>query len=68
MRDLVLNLAIIAQLSGLLVMASLDPLRIVLGLWVFIGGAVLYRHRQRQRREEKQERLLATSHPPPGQS
>lgn len=68
MRDLVLNLAIIAQLSGLLVMASLDPLRIVLGLWVFIGGAVLYRHRQRQRREEKQQRLLATSHPPPGQS
>ncbi len=68
MRDLVLNLAVIAQLSGLLVMASLDPLRIVLGLWVFIGGAVLYRHRQRQRREEKQQRLVAASHPTPGQS
>ncbi|WP_028916644.1 hypothetical protein [Pseudoxanthomonas sp. J35] len=67
MRDLVLNLAVIAQLSGLLVMASLDPLRIVLGLWLFIGGAVLYRHRQRQRREQKRQRLLAASQAPPGQ-
>ena len=50
MRDWILNCAVIAQLAGLFLLATMEPLRMVFGLALFVGGAVYYRRRQAQRR------------------